>query len=236
MKLKELLKTIGDATKGNFFLVAPDNLGLEPFLARALRATTAPEDQHTYDATHLTKEKARQVEAEARRGPRGGSARSHFYLYRLQALPTDSVGVLLKAVEEARFARFTFQAQTTPRKLRTLMSRSMVHHLPFMSRTMVLGNLSALNLDAKQAEELSLWDGTLGGTQRILAIRDAYTALRRELKAKSGMVLMADENLESGAFDAAVTTNLETAARRFLENGKTKARQKLAIHYHLTRR
>jgi hypothetical protein len=214
MKLKELLKTIGDATKGNFFLVAPDNLGLEPFLARALRATTAPEDQHTYDATHLTKEKARQVEAEARRGPRGGSARSHFYLYRLQALPTDSVGVLLKAVEEARFARFTFQAQTTPRKLRTLMSRSMVHHLPF----------------------LSLWDGTLGGTQRILAIRDAYTALRRELKAKSGMVLMADENLESGAFDAAVTTNLETAARRFLENGKTKARQKLAIHYHLTRR
>lgn len=135
MQITAFLKMVKQQGRLNFFAVAPDQLGLRSFLGPvALNHISDPKDQYFFNAKGITKEKARQIEEEARKAPKGGSALQHFFIYSLQNLPTDSVGPLLKAVEDAKYSRFIFQTQSVPKKIRTLQSRSSVVHLPFMSR------------------------------------------------------------------------------------------------------
>ena len=113
-------------------------------LQRALAVTTVPEDMMFFDAEGLSKDRAREIENEARAAPRGGSACQTFFIYSLQKLPVESVGPLLKVTEDAKWSRFIFQAQTVPKKLYTLRSRSSVVSLPFLSKDVVLANLKGL--------------------------------------------------------------------------------------------
>lgn len=247
MKLKELLKWLERRERTNYFIVAPDRLGLSLLLyQRALASIASMEDLHLIDAATVTKERARQIEAEARLGPKAGSEHTHFYIYRLQLLPTDSVGPLLKAVEEARFSRFIFQAQRLTKKTETLRSRSVTVQLPFLSKAVVLANLKAMSEDARTAEQLSLYDGTLGGTIEALRMKDTLTQIRRDLQlGPNGRVaLFSKDVLNSLAFETAIEPHLTPEEKRFyqrsrssMEEGSTTqdARKKLLL-YALTAR
>jgi len=212
-------------------MTCPDELGLSLLLQGALAPIAAAEDIHFYDGEGITREKARQIEAEARLGARGGSELQHFFLYSLHKLPTDSVGPLLKAVEDAKFARFIFQAQATPRKIYTLMSRSAVVRLPFLSKEMVLANLKAMNHDAKTADELKLYDGTLAGTIRALGMKDTTMLIRREMaKGLRGIAgTFSEEVLGSIAFQYATYDHLTPQERRFLGRNPSDDRKKIVL-------
>ena len=237
IKIKELLTLASKPGRTNLFVVCPDELGLGLLLQGALATLAAAEDVHFHDAENLTKEKARQIETEARMASRGSSILAHFYIYKLQRLSPDSVGPLLKAVEEARFARFIFQAQSTPRKIHTLMSRSSVAKLPFLTKKAVLGNLKALNYDAKTADLLDLYDGTLSGTIKALSMKDTLIGIQRETtRGLRGLAaLYTPEILNSLAFDPAMAPLLNTEEHRFLDKNKSLARQKLALYAALDR-
>jgi hypothetical protein len=145
-------------------------------------------------------------------------------------------------VEDARWSRFIFQAQAIPRKLLTLKSRSATVRLPFLAKDVVLANLKRLNHDAKTADELNLYDGTLAGTLRNLRIKDSLTAIRRELsKGPRGTAALfyRDEETDSGyltsnALRPAIDTYLTPAETAFLREGAgqepSRDRRKIAIH------
>lgn len=175
------MKLVGQPGRTNFFVIAPDDLGLSLFLQKILEGVAATGDVHFVPAESLSKEAARDLEKEARYAPRGSSALTHFYIWGSQKLPTDSVGPLLKAVEEAKYARFIFQSSRPCRKLFTLMSRCQMVRLPFLSKKVVLGNLRAMSQDAKTADQLGLYDGTLQGTMRALQMKDTLMSIRRDL-------------------------------------------------------
>jgi hypothetical protein len=233
MKIQDFLRLIGGPPRRlNFFVLAPDELGLTLLLQKALGDRTATHDLYFHDAEGVTKEKARQIEAEARLGARGGSELQTHFIHSLQKLPTDSAGPLLKVVEDALFARFIFQAQSTPRKLHTLMSRSAVVRLPFLTKAAVLANLKAMNQDAKTADELGLYDGTLEGTLRALAMKDTITNIRREMgKGTRGLAsLFNPDLLNSNAFEKATYDHLTDQERKFLGKRPTNDRKKIALY------
>lgn len=179
-----------------------------------------------FDAEGLSKDRAREIENEARAAPRGGSAWQTFFIYSLQKLPVESVGPLLKVTEDAKWSRFIFQAQTVPKKLYTLRSRSSVVSLPFLSKDVVLANLKGLNYDAKTADELDLYDGTIAGTIHNLRIKDALTAIRRELsKGARGIAALyyQDEEAAWGPSPRTPSGQLSDVARplwRFVSGAK----------------
>lgn len=231
MKIQDFLKIVGQRGRLNYFVLCPDELGLSLLLQGALSAIAVPEDIHFHDAEGITKEKARQIEAEARLASRGGSELQHFFIYSLQKLPADSTGPLLKAVEDARYARFIFQAQSTPRKIHTLMSRSSVVKLPFLTKAMVLANLKAMNHDAKLADDLNLYDGTLAGTIRALGMKDTLVSIRREMSRglRGISAVYTPEVLGSLAFESATYDFFTEKERRFLGKNPTPDRKKLAL-------
>jgi len=237
MNIKDLLHLLSLPTSHNYCVICADDLGLGLLLNGALASIANSEDIHFHDAGGLTKEKARQIEVEARYAPRGSSKLTHFYIFGLQRLPVDSTGPLLKAVEEAKYARFIFQTQSLPRKILTLMSRSTVVRLPFLSRRVVLGNMEAMNHDARTADELDLYDGTLAGTIKALGSKDTALSIKRFLdQSERGLLgIFAPEILGSMVFERTVYPTLTGSERAFLRREKTEARQKLAL-YHSFRR
>jgi len=237
MRVGEFLKLLGQPGRINYFVICADELGLLTFLQGALATIASTEDIHYYDAEGITKEKARQIEAEARLASRAGSPLQHFFIYSLQKLPGESAGPLLKAVEEAKYARFIFQAQSVPRKIRTLMSRASVVHLPFLSKDVVLANLKAKNLDARTADRLGLWDGTLGGTERALAMKDATVEIRRETRRglRGLTVLYSKETLGSPAFEPTVLGYLTDPEKAYLRRNPSDARKKIVLYLILQR-
>lgn len=182
-------------------MICSDELGLSyPGVLEQALKTTATEDLYVLNAETLIKEKAREVERAAHTAASGGSELNVFFIYSLQRLPPDSVGPLLKAVEDAKSSRFIFQAQSVPDKIRTLMSRSSVVKLPFVSKQAVLGMLQRLRLDAKTADQSRLWDGTLGGTARALGMREHMAILEREISAgMAGIPALFKENERGGS-------------------------------------
>lgn len=233
MKISELFKLLNQRGRLNYFVVCPDTLGLLTFIqSQALNHISSKEDQHFYAARDITKEKARQIESDARMAPRGGSELQHFFIHGLQRLPTDSVGPLLKAVEDAKYSRFIFQAQSIPRKIQTLMSRSSVAYLPFMSKAAVLANLKALKKDAKTADEMNLWDGTYDGTSDSLGMKDTLTRIRRDAsQGTRGLAALFDEGtLGSRAFEKATYELLNEQEKRFIQGPGSIDRKRIALY------
>lgn len=237
MKISDFLKLVGQKGRTNYFVICPDDLGLSLLLQGALLPIATSEDIFFYDAEGVTKEKARQIENEARMASRSGSELSHFYIYHLQKLSTESVGPLLKAVEESRYSRFIFQTQSTPRKIHTLMSRSSVIRLPFMSRPSVLANMKALNHDAKAADTLGLYDGTLSGTIKALSMKDTLIQIRRETRRglRGLAALYNQEVLNSLAFSVATNELTSVEEKEFLRRGDSHERKKLVLYLILGR-
>lgn len=238
MRIQELLKLLSQTGRLNFFILAPDELGLLRLLPKALEKVAALEDILYYDAEHITKDRAREIEKEARSAPRAGSELQIMYIYSLQKLSGESVGPLLKAVEDAKYTRFIFQAQSTPRKIHTLMSRSSVVRVPFLSKDVILANVKRLHLDAKAAEELNLTDGTLEGTIRNLSMKDSITLIRRELsKGQRGVAaVFAQDVVESLAFMPAIDDLLSKRERAFLAANSSLERKKLVAYLVMARK
>lgn len=228
MQIKEFLALLGTGKKINYFVECSDLLGISLLLPRVLEKHMAKDDVHFFDAATLTKEKARQLEKDARKAPVGSSAHSYYVITSLHQLPEQSVGPLLKAVEEAKYAAFIFQAQYVKRETRTLLSRSMLVKLPFMSKKVVLANMQALHYDATAADQLNLYDGNLSGTIRAVSMKDSMMAIRRDLKLGLRGVegLMSDDVIGSLAFVPAIEPQLTDRERRFLarEDGPDRRR------------
>jgi len=220
-----------DTERTNYLVLCSSTLGLNLLLSNVLGKQAAQEDIHFHDAASITMEKARQVEREARLAPRGSSRFTHFYIYNLHNIPIGSAQPLLKVAEEAAYARFIFHAQSLPRKVRTLMSRSVVVKLPFMSKAAVLANMKALSYDAKVADNLNLYDGTLQGTINALQMKDTLTGIRREIgRGQKGFpALMSQDTIGSLAFQAAVEPILSEEERSFLRMGDTPDRRRLVL-------
>lgn len=238
MKIQEFLKLVGEPGRTNYFVVCPDDLGLNTLLPKALRRLASPEDYRAVDATDLTKERARQLERECRLAPRASSDHTHFFVSRLQKLNSESVGPLLKAAEEAKYARFIFQAQFVPRKIQTLMSRSSVVRLPFLSKSIVLANIKAMNYDAKTVDHLNLYDGTLGGTVKALQMKDTMLSIRREMSngMKGLPAMMGTEVLNSLAFEQGTADFFLPEEQAFLRRSNSLTRKKLVVFLALSRR
>lgn len=231
MNVQTFLKLVAQPERTNFFVVCSDDLGLSLLLQKVLESIAVAEDIKFVSAEGLTKASARNLEKEARLAPRGSSSLTHFFIWGAQKLPTDSVGPLLKAVEEARYARFIFQTQVQLKKLTTLMSRSQVIRLPFLSRKMVLGNIRAMNLDAKTVDQQGLYDGTLQGSIRALQAKDTIAAIHRELKRgpRGLAAAMTQEVIGSLVFVSAISPFLSRAELRFLERGDTPDRRRIVL-------
>jgi len=219
-------------------VVCSNELGLSLLLQGALSVIAVPEDIEFHDAENITKEKARQIEVAARLASRGGSELNHFFIYNTHNLPPASTGPILKAVEESKYSRFIFQAQSIPRKIRTLMSRSSVVRLPFLSKQVVLGNMKAMNYDARTADQLDLYDGTLAGTIKALSGKDAIIEIQRDMKrGLRGLTAMFNpEVLKSLVFDSATYNYMNEEERALLRAAKGmterrySARQKLMVY------
>jgi len=229
LKFGALMKLLIEPGRVNFFIHAPDDLGLTLLLPKALLTIAGTDDIIVQDASILTRARAKEIEAETRRGPVTGAPLTQVYIHRLSEIPDDCVGTLLKTVEDARFARFIFQSQHITKKVMTLRSRSTSVELPFLSRNAVLANLRAQNLDARAADHANLWDGTLSGTIRALSMKDTLASFARETKqGKRGIpALMRDEMINSMAFSTAMQGLLTSREKRFLELSNTPARRRL---------
>lgn len=231
MILQQFLKVIAQQPGSNFFVTAPTNLGLTMMIQGALSGVANKEDVYFHAAETLTKEKVLQLEREARLAPRGSSKHSHFYVYGCEVLPRSSIGPLLKVVEEARFARFIFQAQGEQGFLGTIKSRCSEVSLPFLSKRVVMGNLKALNYDTLAVERLGLYDGTIEGTVKALATKDTTMEIRRELErgARGAAVLLDDEVVQSPALVGILREKATREERSFLARGDTESRRRLVL-------
>jgi len=232
VKLTDFLRILSQPGRINYFVVCPDLLGLGSNLQRVLESTTNSADLHFFNAREVTVEKARQIEVESRFAPRAGSDYVIFYVYGLQNLPVNSVGPLLKTIEEAKFARWIFQAQFTPRKIHTIRSRCSVVKLPFMARDITLANMRALNEDAQTADEMNLWDGTLDGTIQALGMKRQLIEIKRDLRRGSqGLAsLLREEILNGLALPHATYEFTTTREKAFLEREGSEARKKLVLY------
>lgn len=231
MQVKAFLTLVESGHRANYFVVAPDQLGLHLLLPRSLEKVAAKEDIHFYDAAGVTKDKARQLEKESRKAPVGSSEFTYFVITGLQNLPTDSVGPLLKAVEEAKYAVFVFQAQSIPRAVRTILSRSILVNLPFLSKKVVLGNMQALHYDARTADELGLYDGTLAGTIRAVSMKDTLLSIRRDMRlgARGLASTQSDEVIGSLALDAAIAPLLSQREVSYLKRDSNEDRKRMVV-------
>lgn len=231
MKLQTFLSLVEGGHKANYFIVAPDQLGLQLLLPKAFSKVVANEDVYFYDASTVTKEKARQIEKEARKAPVGSSSYSYFVISGLQNLPPQSVGALLKAVEEAKYSVFFFQAQYIPRNCRTLLSRSILVKLPFLSKKVVLANMQAMHQDAQTANEQGLYDGTLSGTIRALSMKDTMASIRRDIKlgVRGLPSLQSDDVVGSLAFESAIYPLLSPEEFAFLKKDSSPERRRLVL-------
>lgn len=231
MKIRDLVELVKAPERVNYFIIAPDNLGLTIILNKVLSQVASTEDLFFLDANIITKDRARQLERETRMAPRGSSDHNIFFIYKMQDLPVESVGPLLKTVEEASFARFIFQAQDIPKKIYTLMSRSTVVRLPFLSRAAVLANMKSLQYDAKTADQLGLYDGTLAGTISNLNMKDSYLRIRGELrKGQRGLAALIQPDLGgSMCFIQASYDSMTKDEHAFLKRSDTVERRKLAL-------
>jgi len=232
LRIQEFLRIVNYPDRTNFFVICANDLGLGMLLPRTLKKIASPEDYTAYQAENVTKAKAREIEAEARKAPRAGSQLSHVFVAGMEKLPTDSAGPLLKAAEEARWTRFIFQAQDIPEKLHTLMSRSNVVRLPFLSRKAVLGNLQRLNYDAKTVDRLNLYDGTLDGSIRTLVMKDMVIEIRRELKGGSrGLTSLFSNEIVNGlALTPAIKDKVLPEELEFMKREDNPARTKLVLY------
>lgn len=231
MQIKTFLNLLESGRKSNYFIQAPDQLGLQLLLPKSLSKVASGEDIHFFEAANVTKEKARQIEKEARKAPVGSSDFSYFIIQGLQNLPVDSVGPLLKAVEEAKYSMFIFQAQVIPRFVRTLLSRSILVKLPFLSKRVVLGNMQSLHYDARTADDAGLYDGTLSGTIRAVSMKDTMQSIRRDLRlgARGLPSTMSDDVIGSLAFDAAVGPLLSAKETQYLKKDNSPERRRLVM-------
>lgn len=197
MKVSLFLDLLKDTSRTNYYVECSDDLGLGDLITRSFKGKIAPEDVHRYSASEITMEKAHQIEKDSRLAP-SRSPINQFYIYKLQELSAASAAPLLKAVEEAKYSRFLFQAQVNPRKIMTLRSRSTVIKLPFLTKSVVLANIKAKQLDAKAVDELNLYDGTLAGSIRNLNMKDATVEIKREYsKGARGLVALFNESIQS---------------------------------------
>lgn len=237
MKIQTFMKLVGQTGRSNFFVICPDDLGLNLLLTKVLEPIAVQEDVHFVEAGGLTKDAARELERDARLAPRGSSELTHFFIWGAQRLSVDSVGPLLKAVEEAKYSRFLFQAQVVSRKLHTLMSRSQIVSLPFLAKKVVLGNLRAMNMDAKMVDQAGLYDGTLQGTMRALQMKDTLASINRELKrGPRGMTAaLVPDVIGSLAFVSALSPHLTDEERRYLGRQDTPERRKLVLFLAMAR-
>lgn len=231
MDVSTFLKLVEGGHKANYFIVCPDQLGLTILLPRALSKVAATEDIYYHDAASITKEKARFIERECRKAPSGSSNFSYFVISSLQNLPSQSVGVLLKVVEEARYSVFFFQGQVIPRFARTLLSRSILVKLPFLSKRVVLANLQAMHHNAAVADNQNLYDGTLTGTIRALSMKDTVASIRRDMSlgVRGIPSLQTDEVVGSHAFENSVVPLLTEAEQRFLKRDGNSDRRRLVL-------
>lgn len=219
MQLKDLGKILGQPGRTNYYVVCPDSLGLELLIDRFLSPIASQQDIHHFQAKDVTKDRAREIEVETRFHPRTGVQLTHIVMWKTQFLPAESVGPILKAVEEAKNARFIFQGQSIPKKVWTLMSRSSVVRLPFLSRRAVQVNLQARNLDTKAWQELELYDGTLAGAIEALGMKNKLMDIRRELGAGLNGIarlLKGEDLMKSDAFARAMQDHLTHEDQAFL--------------------
>jgi len=232
MRLGEFLRLLEQKGRTNYAALASDNLGLSNLVPRTLRKIACSEDIQIFDAESLTKEKVRQIGKEVTLAPQGGSDLTHIFIRRLQVIPSGSVGPLLKVVEEARMARFIFQAQMNSRKIQTLFSRALVVPLSFLSEKAVLGNMKLMNHDALTAKNLRLYDGTLGGTIEMMGMKDTVSAFKREMTLGSrGLVgLFGEDMLNSMAFRRIYQEKLKTEEQMYLGRQDDLTRRKLIVY------
>lgn len=237
MKIKEVLKWIEERPAQNFFVVAPDALGFQMLLVPTLKKIAALGDVYYYDARALLKDRVREIEREARMAPVGSSNESHFVIRGVQNLNAESVGPLLKVVEEAKTARFIFQAQWEPKKIWTLQSRSVVLRVPFFSEKVVLANLDALKQDAAVVAEQGLYDGTLDGTTQALAMKDSIAEIHRlqEGGMRSLTSLLSTDVVSSLAFKRAVEPSLEEEEIAYLRRGDSLDRKRIVLYLRVRR-
>lgn len=237
MKVPEFKRLVSQPGRLNYFVICPDNLGLGLFLDESLKVLAQPADIHHYNAEDITKDRARLIEKEARSAPRAGSELQHIYIYHLQKLASDSVGPLLKAVEEATYARFIFQAQSTPQKIHTLRSRASVIKLAFLSKPEALGYIQkVLKLDARAADELGLYDGTIQGTQTALAMKNAVTQIRRDFAQglRGAASLFNPEQLKSyAALEVATYDFLTPEERTYLGKMRLASNSRKTLAFYL---
>ena len=124
------------------------------------------------------------------------------------------------------------------------MSRAVVIRIPFLPKKTVLANMKAMNYDAKTADQLDLYNGTLSGTIKALAMKDAILEIKREAKrGLRGLAALFNPEILGGlAFDTATYDLLEKEETNFLDKTKNHpdkalhtARQKLVLYRALQR-
>lgn len=233
----EFLKAVRAQPTQHFYVVTPDGAGLDLLLPRILNALASERDVRVMDAPQITVAQARGIAREVRMAPIGGSSRTHFLIRRAHLLPSASASALLLAVEEAQRGRLVFVAgQLTLPANKVLASRCRIVRLPFLSRAAVLGNLQALHLDARTADEKDLWDGTLGGTLTNIQEGDdrpaILDALHRGLPGLPDLL----SHAETPAFDRVLREHMTAQERDFLGDTPTRARRALIAYTMLARR
>lgn len=232
MKTSQFLKLVQQPGRTNLAAISSSNLGLTTLVPQALQKIAAQPDIYVYNAAGLTKEKVRQIGKESMLAPCGSSDLTHFLIYDLQFIAAQSVGPLLKAVEEAKYGRFIFQAQQHTKRISTLLSRASVVRLPFLSEKVVLGNMKEMRLDAQAAHKMKLYDGTLGGTIEALGMRDMLMEVRREMKlgVRGLVTLLTDEYMNSLVFDKAIYDKVSKGERSYLGRQNDLTRKKLILY------
>lgn len=235
MKHADFLRALVQQSAVNFYVVTSDDEGLAILIPRTLAKMASAGDILVKDAAGLTVSAARTLAHEAGLSPRDGSTRTHIVLRRMERLQPNCVGPLLMAAEESPFARFIFIGGRIPARAATLASRSTVVHLPFLNRRSVMGNLQALGLDAKLADEEGHYDGTLGGTSRNLKQRadraKILEALGRGLDGYEDLAGLAD----SPAFERTLEPLLRPEEVAFLRREGSEDRRRLVAFLALTR-
>lgn len=236
VKTSEFIKLVVEDVESNYLVECPDSLGLNLLLPQAMKKVVSEEDFKMIAADQITKEKARQLEKEARMAPVGSSSKNHFFVFGLQKLPAGSAASLLKVVEESRYSRWIFQAQYIPRKIKTLKSRAKFVRLAFLSKRVVMGNMQIMNYDTRAVERQELYDGTLAGTIQALSMKDTIAVYKREatMGIRGLAALFSKDALDSPALDFMFRDKWTPQERAFISRGSAD-RKKLAIFLALTR-
>lgn len=236
MRVSQFLRLLREQPGANFFAATPDGDGMVVLVPRALEPVASPRNIHLLDGRALTVDGAREVAREAGMAPKGTDSHQHFVVRRSEELTGPCAGALLLAVEDAARARFVFVASHRTPEVETLASRSTCVELPFLSRRAVLGNLQALRLDARAADEKDLWDGTLGGTAAAVRHAADHEAIRRAVASGPDGLADLHELVDSPAFDAAMEPVLNQEERDYVARAPGPSRRMLAAFLALARR